>query len=411
MKRINTIILSIIFTANALYASPLSFLSNNNAYTIGDVGRPIQDLRSFAKPAQMFRITDGPIGATDKEGNRLYYSKNGKLSMSISKEGEVTFSLGNASITKDSAGKTTSIKRNIAGTNRSEITNEFGEIVSYQETTAGGKLKATYDSEGNLTKTYNYDSKFNKLLVSITNELTQGKTIFNDNGLPSHEIDYEGNIMVTYNYDDKNRLTTKVDSHGNTTLFDEHGKMTETVDKENIVLYRYNYKYDEKGNAILESSYDPTTMQTTFYDEQGRQMSTKNYAGAEVMEWIWSGSKLVACHNHENGITEWFGVDGRSLYQSFQDELISKNIYYLGKLIGTWERRTNQVTIYHNERRELTLQLGDFGHVVNKEKEDGSVGLVDIVEAEIPIEPSAEDILKWIELGLLDNKYAIAPSN
>lgn len=399
MKKLNTILLSLIFTAGTLNAS---FLPTPNPYVIGPEGRSVEDLRDFARPNQMFSVLPNrPIVATDASGARQYYTPSGKLAVSVATNGETTFSLQGTSITKDAEGKVTSISKNIVGTNLIETKNEFGEVIGYKETGLGGKVLKEYDKDTNLTKTYNYD-QFGKNISSIVNEMTQAKTVFDDRGLAAYELDYEGNRLTKYEYDDKNRLTLKTDMYGNRTHYDtSNGTMVYTENKDGIVLSRYNYVYDSIGNYTLDNVVDPTTKEITYF-KNGKQTVTKNHAGAVVTDYFWNGSKLVATFNRENQETTWYDIDGRTLYTSFNDKVISKNLYHKGQLVGIWDAKNNQVTILKNERRELILQLGDFGEVADGE--DGFEFNKDVVK-----EPTGEDIKAWIDAGLIDSKYLINP--
>lgn len=417
MKKLYSILLSIIFTAGTVNAS---FLKMNNPYVIGPEGRTVEDLRSFARPNQMFRVMPNrPVVATDASGARLYYTPTGKLAVSINKSGETTFSLNGVTKTMDSKGNLTSVTKSVKGTNISEVQNEFGEIIGYKETGYGGKVIREYDKDKNLTRTINYN-EYGKKITSIVNEMTKGQTVYDDNGLAAYDLDYEGNRMAKYEYDDKNRLVLKTDAYGNRTHFDENGAMKYTESKDGMVLMQYNYDYDDKGNYTLKSSFDPQTRQTTYY-ENNKQTSTKNYAGAVVTDYFWNGSKLVATFDRESQETSWYDIDGKTLYTSFNDEVVSKNLYYKGQLVGVWDARSHQVTVFKNERREVVLQLGGFSRVVGEEfieyqyaNEEGDLetgtvygskdGVIQMEGVE-KVEPTAEDVMRWIAAGLIDEKY------
>jgi hypothetical protein len=369
----------------------------------------------------------------------------GKLAVSFDKDGKATFSLGNVTKTRDNEGNITSISKNIKGTNMVEVTNEFGEVLSYKELGFGGKVVAMYDKEKNLTATYNYN-KYGTGLLSIVNEMTKGMTVFDENtGLAMYDLDFEGYRTAKYIYGNNNKLTEKVDVYGNITYFDGNGAVTHTTDKNGIVMSKYNYKYDDNGNYVLESVLNPMTRETTYFDENGRQTVTKNHAGAISVDYLWMGSKLVASFARESQQTTWYEVDGKAIYTTFNDEIISKNLFFEGKHVGIWDAKLNQVTVLQNERREVVIQLGSGPNYPTEPKtlvrcldEDGNTTLVlsledfkmysdlgkiftkieeftgyvlqsdengNIVEYEPSIEPTAEDINEWIAAGLLDNKY------
>jgi YD repeat-containing protein len=342
------------------------------------------------------------------------------MAFSVNQDGSRTYSLDGVQKTMDKNGKLLSVSKNVRGTNLIEVTNEFGEIISYREMD-GGNIIAEYDKDKNQTKQYIYD-EFGKTMSAIVNLMTQGRTVFDENGYPAYELDYEGNRMVKYEYDDVNRLVSKTDVYGNVTKFDEHGNMTHTENKDGIVLMSYNYVYDRDDNYVLDTAFDPSTKSTTYFKD-GKQQYTKNYAGAIITDYVWNGSTLLYTYNRENQETTHYDIDGRTLFTTFNDQLISECLYYRGQLVGIYEARSNQVTIFKNERRELVLQLGEYGGTIKGEnqviKEVGARegehiwDTVEIVEGVEPYNygrrPTAEDIIKWIEDGLIDNKYIASP--
>jgi YD repeat-containing protein len=289
----------------------------------------------------------------------LYYTPTGKLAVSVSKNGETVFSLNGGTITKDVKGNVVQVTKNIKGTNLIEISNALGEVKGYQETGFGGKVVREYDQDKNLTKTINYTS-YGKKITSVVNELSKATTVYDDRGLATYETDYEGNRTAKYEYDDKNRITAKTDIYGNVTHFSENGETLYVEDKRGVVLNQYNYKYDKDGNYILDSSYEPLTGDTTYF-EDGRQTVVKNAEGAVIGEFFWTGTKLTAFFNKSNGETTWYDVAGKSTYTTFGDQVVAKDLYYKGQFVGVWDERTKQATIFYNERRELVLNLEEWG--------------------------------------------------
>jgi hypothetical protein len=206
--------------------------------------------------------------------------------------------------------------------------------------------------------------------------MTKGRTVF-EHGLAKYDEDFEGNRTAVYQYGANNRLVLKTDMYGNKTHYDDKQNVTYTENKEGLVIARYNYEYDQNGNYVILSSYDPSTRETTFY-KNGKQQYTKNASGAIITDYIWNGSKLIYTFNRTNHETTWYDIDGKTLYTAYDNELISKNLYYKGQLVGIWDVRKGQVTIFKNERKELVLQLAE-----NEE-------------------PTAEDIKIWVDRGLVE---------
>ena len=312
-------------------------VQQHSPYNIGPEGRTVEDLRDFAKPNQMFEVLPNrPVTATDSSGNRQYYTPTGQMSVSISKDGQVTFNLANMSKTVDAQGNIVSTEENIAGTNMRVVKNEFGETISYKETGFGGSIVKEYDKDKNLTKSYTYDT-YGKNLSYVTDEMTKGRTVF-EQGLAKYDEDFEGNRTAVYQYDTNNKLALKTDMYANKTHYDDKQNVTYTENKEGLVIARYNYEYDQNGNYVLLSSYDPSTRETTFY-KNGKQQYTKNASGAIITDYMWNGSKLIYTFNRTNHETTWYDIDGKTLYTTYDNELISKNLYYKGQLVGIWDVR------------------------------------------------------------------------
>ena len=85
--------------------------------------------------------------------------------------------------------------------------------------------------------------------------------------------------------------------------------------------------------------------------------------------------------NKINNETTRYDIDGKALYVAINDTIISKNLYYKGQMVGVWDKRSNEVTIFKNERRELTLKINDG------------------------LEPTGAMVKAWVDAGLIDKKY------
>ncbi|MDR3112777.1 MAG: hypothetical protein LBU09_00190, partial [Endomicrobium sp.] len=283
MKKFNSILLTLLLiSVNVVNAAPLPG-SGKNPYMFGfgNAARPVEDLRSYARPNQVFNIVPNrPVVATDQSGNRQMFTPSGSMVMSISKDGTRTYSLSGEQRTYDKNGQLVSVSKNNVGSNMIEVTNSFGEIISYKETDMGGVVVAEYDKEMNKTREYIY-KEYGKNISSIKNLMTGGEIVYNDDGLPSYALDYEGNRMESYVYNELKQLVYKSDAYGNITMYSPDGNMTHTEDKDGRVLVSYNYGYDKYNNFVLLTSFDPTTNSTTYFKD-GKQDVTKNYAGAVV---------------------------------------------------------------------------------------------------------------------------------
>jgi len=413
MRRLQILIISILFLCGNIQAS---FLSPKDPYSFLPEGRTISDLRDFAKPAQMTNILPNvPVAATDSEGNRVFYSPTGKQLLSISKDGSTSFAMGNMTIRKNAKGEVTGTVEGKAGSSIYEVKNEFGEVISKVEYGLGGKTVAEYDKDGNLTKTYDY-GKFGKKINYVLNEMTQGRTTFDDYGRAMADYDMDGYILATYQYEDisysvdrsdadsktlaktvnqgvagngllVSKTTELYDMSGNKTynitFYDKDGSVNRTEDAKAIVLVKYNYVFDKYGNKVLESSVDTSTGDMTYYKDN-KQDVTKNAQGTVLSQYIWNGSYLVCVVNNPTGqsgtepTTTWYDPDGKQLYVTYhdsltgQDNIISKNLYFRGQLVGVWDARVSTVTVLVNERQWKTFTY-----------DSGS-------------EPTADEIQSWI---------------
>jgi hypothetical protein len=377
MKNIMLLLVTFVISFSSI---GYSALPTQNPYNIGPEGRTVEDLTSFAKPKDMISILPNrPVQATDSLGNRQFYTTTGALALSISKDGSITFSLSGQSKTVDAKGDLKKEEKNIVGTNISEVKNEFGEIVAYKEKGFGGQVVKEYDKDKNLTKTNVYDSYGKRMLASV-NELTKAKTVFDDKGKAIYDLDYEGNRTAKYEYNDNNMLTTKIDMYSNRTHYDENQNPTYVENREGMVISEYIYKEDKNGNLSLEKTYDKRSGETTYFKD-GKQQYTRDRSGAVITEYGWNGSKMIYSFNKTNNETTWYDIDGKALYVAINDEIVSKNLYYHGQMVGVWDRRTSEVTVFKNERRELTLKV-DNG-----------------------LEPTGQMIQAWVDAGLIDQKY------
>jgi len=324
MKNMIVLVLSLVLTTGNAGAS---FLEAPSPYTFGPEGRTVADLRNFATPKMMVNILPNrPVVATDSSGNRLYYTPDGKMSLSISKDGSMSFSLGGTTKSIDAEGNLTSISTKISGTDIAEVKNEFGELLGYRQYNASGSVSKEYDNQGNLTRTYNYD-KYGKTLSYITDEMSKTKTTYDEFGREVAVYDADGYILSACQYqdisyergEDGKTLTViqkdKTGSHGllvsrenyqykrdsldsplelvhTTTFFDEKGSATITKDADGFVISRFVYKQDSNGNQVLSEIINPRTGEVTHYTN-GKEDKTVNAEGTVIKQCFWNGSKLM----------------------------------------------------------------------------------------------------------------------
>lgn len=373
MKRIQALIISLLFLmTNNIQAS---FLQGPNPYSFGPQGRTVSDLRDFAKPKSMFRVLPNrPVVATDSSGSRVYYTSDGKLALSIGKDGSMTFSLGGVSKGYNSDGELKNISRTLKGEGLlQEIRNDKDEIIGYKALNGEGKTAKTYDKDMNLTATYVYKGQGAKVDY-IQNEMTKSRTYYDDYGREMCTKDFDGYILkvflytdVEYTADEKDstRQTLKatktksnptntglltsireytnkhVDSvydnddktsvfkyneHKydnfayNETFFDLEGKTLYIKNAEGFTVREYHYKQDDKGNKILDYHLDVLTRNRTYYDEYGTATYTVNDQGGVITKYF-DGYTVNVRDGFYTEVTK-YDIDGKELYTTL------KNIEY-----------------------------------------------------------------------------------
>jgi len=387
-KRISCLLISLIYVLTVFCAGRAAadiMPPTQSSYSFGPEGRPIDSLdQSFAKPNQMMDILPGrPVAAREKDGSRVYFSPDGKMTLKVATDGTKQFSLGWNTKTVGANGDLQKQSQLVQGTNEIVDKNEKGEVLDYQEIGFGGKVVKEYDSQKNLTKTFTYD-KYAKNVTSVLDELSQTKTVFDSNANPKYDLDFEGNTVASYKSDSNGRLVSKVDSVGNTTYFDQYGNMTQTTNMQGSTILKYNYQKDDHGNYVLvtaESIMDGQTTDTTYY-QNGKQQYTMNAQGVKTVQFFWSGSQLV--YSFASGINEttYYDINGKQLYTAHDDTLVSEWLYFKGKLVGEYDGNSKTTTLYQNQRQDITVASA--------------------------AEPNAQLIQNWYDDGLIEHIRAIA---
>lgn len=379
MKKVVVLIVSfMLFVSSNIQAS---LFQAPNPYSFGPQGRPMADLRDFAKPKQMADILTGrPVAATKSDGTRVYYSSGGKLCLSIKRNGEMSFSLGGHSMSFDKYGKLKSETKTLKG-NIQEIRDEFGEISSYNKLDGNGKVIESYDKDMNKTNVFYYD-KYGKHLEYSVNLMNGQKTVYDRFERAMAIYTAEGRIVTTYQYTDvsydtdenclelfvkkknvgdkKIRLetsknysavsdiTSEEDSmvvghfEAETTFYKE-GRDGDIVDyivaANNTVLYRYYYEKDTSGNTVLASVYDCIKGERTFY-ENGKQKYTINSEGGKIREYYYDGSKF--------SFSVELGRNDAQIKTSNSDNMISYS------------------NVVYNKDGQISAVLGEKGNIIER---------------------------------------------
>lgn len=345
MKRIQALIISLLFLiTNNIQAS---FLQGPNPYSFGPHGRSVSDLREFAKPKNMMRILPNrPVAATDSSGNRVYYTPDGKMTLTIAKDGSMSFSLGGVSKNYNSDGEFSGSTKTLKGSGLlQEVRNKDNKIIGFKALNGDGKVDRTYDKDMNLTAKYVYKGQGAKLDY-VQNNMTKGRTYFDDYGREMVEKDVDGFILATYQYQDvayeygdDEKTVVKKETKGDkgsglllskksyqkdlkregcyaTTYFDLEGKITYVKDAAGLITEEYHYKQDDKGNKILDYVLNNDTKEKTFFDEHGNRDYTLNDLEFVVARYFDDYSIHIA---PDGGYTVTrYDIDGKELYTTFQ---------------------------------------------------------------------------------------------
>lgn len=538
MKKMKAVIISLLFlissnTQAALFEAP-------NPYKFGPQGRAVSDLRDFATPKQMVSILPNrPVVATDSDGNRVYYTPDGKMALSVAKNGAMNFSLGGVTKSKNSSGEITSITRTMQGSGlRQVVRNDDDEIIGYKELNGKGKTVATYDKDNNLTATYHYKGQGAKLDY-VQNEMTLGRTYYDDFGRAICEKNFEGYVLATYQYQDVsyeygadgksvvtertslpageknrgllvskknyeieiNKLDDALDVEGEigykTTFYNLEGRETHVTNNNGQIIQEFHYKNDGAGNEILNYVEDTLTHNKTYFDEHGKKdymvndqntILTRyyddkivnysregNYAevtmldidgtelyttlknidynddgtinkvmdkddrvleeyfykidgeGNKVINYVinysddefggkttylwynenkpqyvtstevrpvsdtdpnilkdfsWNDNKLVYTFNRETENTQWYQSERDWVYETFNERIITKNVYNNGQKVGVWNAQKHELTILINERNWIT--------VAGIDEEPTATFVMSIIEKKAIVERAAD---------------------
>jgi len=329
-------------------------------YSFGPEGRMIEDVDQYGKPAEMAGfLPNRPVAAHDKYGNREFLSPGGDMVVSISPDGKMTFQTQGESIQRDADGKVVSTTKNVRGTNRSEIRNEKGEIIGYQETGLGNKVTREYDYEGNLTKTRVYNT-YGKNTQWVVDELSLTKTVCDKNGTPQYDTNQEGAVVARYYYDKATRLQSKVDQYGNTSFFDTKGNLTYTQDDRSQKMAQYNYKTNDDGRYVLDNIEDMTPGITcgnvTHFDKGQAQYETSRFGG-NSKEYHYDGHTLQYVFDTQTNETTWYTIDGKTTRTTFDNYTVKEYLYHQARMVGYYDHYDKTVVLYQYERHDQTVKI------------------------------------------------------
>ncbi|MHB9155026.1 MAG: hypothetical protein ACYC5N_04945, partial [Endomicrobiales bacterium] len=279
---------------------------------------------------------------------------------------------------KDANGNLTQQTEKVRGTNRVEIKNDKGEITGYQTLGLGGKVVQEFDYQGNLTKSYSYNT-YGKSVECVTDELSQSKTVFDRQGKALYDMDFEGNKVAYYSYDAEGRLQVKQDMYGNRTSFDKTGNMLSTVDRDGNLMAKFYYEKDTEGNLGLAKVEDVQKGETTYYKD-GKQQYIKNNEGVVVQQYVWDGAKLVYSFKPGLGETTYYNINGKEIYTARNESIIKEWLYHKGRLVGMFDEDSQTTQLFQYQREDITVYTEE--------------------------RPDSETIQQWYEEGLISDAFA-----
>ena len=402
MKKLHVLTISFLFLTTNWITDNLnaSFLQTPNPYSFGPEGRTVSDLRDFAKPNQMVRILPNmPVASTDSEGNRVYYTPDGKMTLSVAKDGSMSFSLGGITKSLDSNGKIKNITKSLKGSGLlQEVRNNNNEVVGYTALNGDGKTSVVYDKDKNITATYYYTGQGAKLDY-VQNEMTKGRTYYDEYERPKVDVDFDGYVLKTYQYGDVGYVLDESDTTRKTVVAVKTENMEYKGNLFSTREYSFNFKNVGKGEVLAESVYS-----TTYYDKEGAIIYTKNSEGVETSVYVYkrntNGDKILdyILDNLTKNAT-YFNEDGtRNCTKNDKGAIITK--YYDDKNYYVNFNKDNslEVTKYDIDGKELYTTLKNVSY-----NEDGTIDKVmdengNILEKyEYVTDDKGNQIIKYVE--------------
>lgn len=350
----------VLFLLSPLHAYADFGLPKTSPYTFGPEGRALQDLVDFATPIKMVDFpAHQPVQSTDQYGKKLFYNTSGKLIMSVNVDGSMVTYTAKGTRSFDADGKLIEETEVLEGTNRSVTRNEHGEVTGYSTRAFGSQLSQEFDADGNLLRTYGY-ADYAKSAAWVRNELSQTKTIHNDLNQPEKDVDFEGNTIATYKYDTRGKLVSKTDVYNNVTSFDETGRMAYTTNAKGERIMTYEYRYDEKGNNILDKTIDMSPGiyggdVTTFHNNM--QVETKSKFGGIATKYQYRGHTLVYTFDTRTNEVTWYNKYGQQTVSTFDGEVVRQHLHYKSRYVGFIDHRANRVVLYQYERQDQEVKF------------------------------------------------------
>lgn len=143
-------------------------------------------------------------------------------------------------------------------------------------------------------------------------------------------------IIEKYKYDSKGNIKYVINLEDNTRTYYKNNKMYYVAANDDST----------EGINIRENPNDPRILKLFAWDVGLDDETEDNQA-----------LTLRYVFDTRTQTTQWFNADSQFMYLTYNDRLISDNIYDNGKLVGTWNNQNKELTILRDEKQWITLKF------------------------------------------------------
>lgn len=305
------------------------------------------------------------LSITFPDGTHAYnsYDLKGRLTAQEGDggTGRTTYEYGDSGITSitDASGATTAIQTNEHG-QPVQVTNPLGAVAKYEYDSDGHQTKVTdalnhsssytYDNRGNVSQVtdalgnqikFGYEPKYNKLTSLLDSRGNTTSFSYNASG-NLLSITYPDDSMEQYTYDDNNRLQNKKDRKGQA----------------------INYTFDDRG-LLLSKTYPDGTSDSFTYDNIGRTTSATNHTGTTQFQYDDMDRLISATYPGSRSFKYTYDAAGKRTSMTDPDGKITNYKYdEAGRLIAIKDSTEQKIVEYDydkaNRRTKKTLGNGAY---------------------------------------------------
>ncbi len=330
-------------------------------------------------------LNGGGIAITTKDHTTYCYNGNGYLYSISDKNGnEIAITVdenGVVSRVEDCAGRAITISR----TNNliTSITDFSGRTVNYSYT--NGKLVSVTDPNGNVYRTYEYNSNGNMTAVKDADGNTISAAVYaqNSNGISNDitcYIDQNGKQSY-YLFNNVNHTSTVTDQNGNSTVdyLDDNNNIIQTIDAEGGSTTK-TYVGTAGDISSITDSYGNQTQYT--FDSNGNITSVTNPDNSTQVMTYDNNNNIITFEQEDKGVTYYtYDENGNMLvkaqaltstpYSSSADESlfsITKYTYYTDEETtqNNWHTKGLLKTETDPNGNVTTYNYDAYGNVVSK---------------------------------------------